>query len=185
MPPDLTASEVDAFYARAAQHSTTTPDGLETVFSLSSELGYGYNRTVALYPGLDMTIFHETWPDGLICHGFEAPHRVQFMVHLSGTVDTGSFLHQDADHSYIGGSGIQQAATSVHGGNQPLIGVDIHLEPQLLKQLFAMPTGELPPELEPLLRGDDWQQVFSPRVTGAIRTDGGAADDGLSVFGHD
>lgn len=92
------------------------------------------------------------------------------MVHLSGVVDSGSFLYQDATQSYIGGSGIQRAVTNVHPANQPEVGVNIHLQPHVFSQFFAMPTGELPPELQPLMKGDDWQQVFSPKISQAMRS---------------
>ena len=170
MSLDLTAREVDTLCAEAEQHCppTTSPDGLETIYSLPSLIGHGYTREIELCSGLELSIFHQTLPDGLIYRGVEGPHLVQFMVYLSGVVDSGSFLYQDADHSYIGGSGIQQAFTGIYAANQPLIGVDIHLQPHLLRQLFATPT-ELPPELQPLVQGEDWQQVFSPKVTGAMR----------------
>lgn len=167
----LTAPEVDALHEETEQHRppTISSDGLEAVYSLPSLLGHGYSREIELCPGLDLEIFHHTLSDEFVYRGIESPHLVQFMVHLSGVVDSGSALYQDADYSYIGGSGIQRATTTIHAHTQPLIGVNIHLDPQLLRQLFATPTGELPPELQPLIQGDDWQRVFSPRVTGVMR----------------
>ena len=171
MSLDLTAAEFDDIHEEAQQQGppVTSTDGLESIHTLPSQLGYGHYRAIELCSGSELTIFHETYPDGFIYRGVENPHPVQFMVHLSGTVDSGSFLYQDSNHSYIGGSGIQPAVTNRHLANQPEIGVNIHLQPQLLKQLFTTSTGELPPELQPLVQGDDWQQVFSPKVTGAIR----------------
>jgi AraC-like DNA-binding protein len=171
MSLDLTAQDVDEIWLESEQHClpATSIDRLETIRTVPSQLGYGYYREMELCPGLDLAIFHETYPKGLIFRGIEHPHLVQFMMHLSGVIDSGSFLYQDATHSYIGGSGIQQSVVNVHS-DQPESGVNIHLQPQLFSQLFATPAGDLPPELRPLLRGDDWQQVFSPRVTGAMRS---------------
>ena len=171
MSLDLTAKELDAIWADAGQQSppAMSTDGLETICTLPSQLGYGYLRQIELCPGLELTIFHETYPEGFIYRGVENPHLVQFMVHLSGVIDSGSFLYQDSNYSYIGGSGIQRAVTNVHLANQPEFGVNIHLQPHLLRQLFATPTGELPPEFQLLVQGDDWQQVFSPKVTRAVR----------------
>lgn len=168
---NLTNQEVDAIWLQAEQYcpAATSIDRLETIRTVPSQLGHGYQREMELCPGLDLAIFHETYPKGLTFRGAENQHLVQFMVHLSGVVDSGSFLYQDATHSYIGGSGMQQAVINVHS-DQPEIGVNIHLEPQLFSQLFTTPAGDLPPELQPLLRGDDWQQVFSPRVTGDMRS---------------
>ncbi len=91
------------------------------------------------------------------------------MVHLSGVIDSGRSLYQDATRSYIGGSGVQKAFTCFHPA-QPQVGVDIHMEPHLLRQFFATPTGELPSELQPLVQGEDWQQIFSTQTTAAMRS---------------
>ncbi|MBE9156977.1 helix-turn-helix transcriptional regulator [Nodosilinea sp. LEGE 06152] len=167
----LTDQEVSALWAEAEQHCllATSIDRLETIHTLPSSLGYGYCREIELCAGLDLTIFNETYSTNFTFRGVENRHLVQFMVHLSGVVDSGDFLYQDATQSYVGGSGIQRAVTNVHPANQPEVGVNIHLQPWLLSQLFAAPTGELPPELQPLVKGDDWQQVFSPSVTEAMR----------------
>jgi len=171
MSLDLTAQEVDEIWMEAEQlcPPATSIDRLETIRTIPSQLGYGYYRDMELCPGLELSIFHETYPKGFTCRGEEHPHLVQFMVHLSGVVDSGDFLYQDAAHSYIGGSGIQQAFVGVHS-DQPEVGVDIHVQPHLFRQFFATPTGELPPELQPLVRGDDWQRVFSPKTTEAVRS---------------
>jgi len=169
---DLTAQDVDEIWMEAEQHCSpaTSIDRLETIHTMPSQLGSGYIREIDLCPGLELAIFHETYAEDLTFRSVEHPHLVQFMVHLSGVVDSGDFLYQDATQSYIGGSGIQPAVTNFHRANQPEIGVNIHLQPHLLHQFFAAPTGELPPELQPLLRGDDWQRVFSPRVTREMRS---------------
>jgi AraC-like DNA-binding protein len=172
MSLDLTAQDVDAIWMEAEQQCppATSIDRLETISTVPSRLGRGYVREMELCPGLELAIFHQTYAEDLTCRGFEHPHLVQFMVHLSGVVDSGDFLYQDATQSYIGGSGVQPAVTTFHQANQPEVGVNIHLQPHLLHQFFATPTGKLPPELQPLLRGDDWQRVFSPRVTREMRS---------------
>ncbi len=168
---ELSASEFDTIQADANQHypPVISSDGLETIHRLPSQIGDGYSRVIELCPGLELAIFHESYPNGLLYREVENLHPVQFMVHLSGVVDSGSFLYQDPTQSYIGGSGIQQAVTNFCPANQLQMGVNIHLQPHLLSQFFATPTGELPPELQPLVRGEDCQRVFSPRVTGAMR----------------
>ena len=171
MSLDLTAAEFDDVHAEAEQHCppVTSADGVESIHILPSRLGYGHYRQIELCSGLELAIFYETYPDGLIYRGVENPHLVQFMVHMSGTVDSGSVLYQDSNHSYIGGSGIQPAVTNYHLANQTQVGVNIHLQPQLLRQLFTTSAGELPSELQPLMQGENRQQVFSPKVTGAMR----------------
>lgn len=171
MSLNLTVQEENEIWIEAEQHCppVVSIDRLETISTVPSQLGSGYSREIELCPGLELSIFHQTYPRGFTYQGVEHPHLVQFMVHLSGIVDSGSFLYQDATQSYIGGSGIQRAFVGVHF-DQPEVGVDIHVQPHLFRQFFATPTGEFPPELQPLLRGDDWQRVFSPRTTAAVRS---------------
>lgn len=172
MSLDLTAQDLDEIWMEAEQNCppVTSIDRLETIRTIPSQLGYGYYREMELHPGIELAIFNETYTENLNYRGLEHPHPVQFMVHLSGVVDSGDFLYQDATQSYIGGNGIQPAVTNFHPANQPEVGVNIHLQPQLLYQLFATPTGELPPELQALVQGSDWQRVFSPRVTRTMRS---------------
>jgi AraC-like DNA-binding protein len=172
MSLDLTIWDVDELWLEAEQQCppVTSIDRLETIHMMPSRLGRGYIRVMELCPGLELAIFHETYAEDYICRGVEHSHLVQFMMHLSGVVDSGDFLYQDATQSYVGGSGLQPAVTSTHRANQPEVGVNIHLQPHLLHQFFATPTGELPSELQPLIQGEDWQRVFSPKVTRTMRS---------------
>ena len=172
MSLDLTAQEVDAICMEAEHHSPPVKsiDGLETIYTVPSQLGYGYHRKIELCHGLELEIFHETYHDDLVYWEVENHHLVQFMVNLSGAIDTDNSLYQNATQGYVGGSGIQKDSCSSAYGNRPYIGVDIHLQPHLFKQFFATPAGELPVEYQPLVKGDDWQQRFSPKTTGAMRS---------------
>ncbi|NEQ20627.1 MAG: helix-turn-helix transcriptional regulator [Microcoleus sp. SIO2G3] len=171
MSLDLTTQDVDEIWMEAEQRCppATSIDRLETIHTVPSQLGTGYNRDIELCPGLELSIFNETYHEDLTFRGVEHPHLVQFMVHLSGVIDSGSFLYQDATQNYIGGSGIQPAVINTHAGNLHEVGVNIHMQPHLFRQFFATPTGELPTELQPLVKGEDWQQVFSPKTTEAMR----------------
>jgi len=172
MSLDLTTQEFNEIWAEFEHHCppATSIDRLETIRTVPSQLGHGYHREMELCPGLELAIFNETYHEDLTFRGVEHQHLVQFMVHLSGVVDSGSFLYQDATQSYIGGGGIQRAVSNAHRPNLPEVGVDIHIQPHLFRQFFATPTGELPPELQPLVKGEDWQQVFSPKTTAAMRS---------------
>lgn len=168
---DLTAQAEAEIWAEAERQRppVTSIDRLETLYSVPPLLGSGYHREIELYPGLDLCIFRETYCD-LTIQALENRHLVQFKVHLSGVEDSGDHVLINAAQSYIGGSGIQRSLTVFIPRLQPLVGVDIHMQPHLLRQFFAAPTGELPAELQPLVQGDDWQQVFSPKTTAAIRS---------------
>lgn len=168
---DLTVQEVEEIWIEAEQQCppVTSTDRLETIYSVPTLLGSGYRREIDLYPGLDLCIFNETYCD-LITQGPENEHLVQFKVHLSGIEDSGDHVLINGEQSYVGGSGIQRRLEVFTPQCQPLVGVDVHIQPHLLSQFFATPTGELPVEMQPLVRGDDWQRAFSPKNTRAMRS---------------
>ncbi|MBE9180611.1 helix-turn-helix transcriptional regulator [Oculatella sp. LEGE 06141] len=171
MPLDLIAQEVDEIWTEAEQccPSVTSIDRLETIYTMPPLLGSGYRREIELYPGLELCVFNEIYND-LTLRALENKHLVQFKVHLSGVEDSGDYMLIDAAQSYVGGSGIQRRLTVFMPKFQPHVGVNIHLQPHLLNQFFATPTGELPPELQPLIQGDNWQKVFSTKTTAAMRS---------------
>jgi len=172
MSLDLTDHELDEIWTEAGQHypPATSIDRVETIYSASSSLGSIYSREIELCPGLELCIQHSTYHEDLTVKGSENEHLVQFAVLLSGVADAGSHVLINAEQSYIGGSGIQPRHQCFYPQAQPLIGVDIHMQPQLLSQLFAAPTRDLPTELQPLVRGEAWQQRFSPQTTGEMRS---------------
>jgi len=147
----------------------TSIDHLETIYTVPPQLGSGYSRTIELYPGLELFIFNRTFRN-LTVSVPENRHPLQFMVALSGVCDSGDFVLIDPEHSYVGGSGIQRSYRVFHPHLAPQIGVDIHLQPHLLQQFFATPAEELPAELQSLVQGENWQRVFSPKTTVAMRS---------------
>lgn len=170
MSLDLTTQEVHEIWMEAEQHCppVTSVDCLETICTVPLQLGSGYAREIELYPGLELCIFNETYND-ITQRVPENNHFVQFAVYLSGVIDTDDLVSINGEQSYIGGSGIQRSHQMFRPQSHSLVGVDIRMQPHLLRQFFATPTGELPAELKPLVRGDDWQQVFSPKTTAAMR----------------
>lgn len=171
MSLDLTLEAFDEIWAEAEQQCApvTTIDGLEMIYTVPASLGQGYNRAINLMPGFHLNIFHETFADVTI-RSSEQEHLVQFIVNLSGVADSGDLVLINTAQGYIGGSGIQRNHVNYYPQSQPRIGVNIHLEPQLVQQMFALPTGELPAEWHPLLQGDRPQRVFTPKTTPAIRS---------------
>jgi len=171
MSLDLTAQEVDEIWMESEQQCppATSIDRLETVRTVPPQLGSGYSREIELHPGLKLYIFNETYHD-LTFRGIENSHPVQFEVLLSGVEDTSDYLLLNAEQSYVGSSGIQPCLTIFTSCSQPLVGVDVHIQMPLLRQFFAVSTGELPAGLQPLVQDNDWQRVFSPKTTGAMRS---------------
>ncbi|NJR51917.1 MAG: hypothetical protein HC780_22410 [Leptolyngbyaceae cyanobacterium CSU_1_3] len=141
MSLDLTIEEMDDMFLEAEQQCppATSIDRLETIYTMPPPLGSGYHRDMELHPGLELSIFNATYHDVTV-RVPENEHLVQFMVHLSGVIDSGDFLYQDANQSYIGGSGIQRAVAAFNPA-QLQVGVDIHMEPHLLSQFLRHRLG--------------------------------------------
>ena len=114
MTLDLTIQEVDEIWMATEQQcpSVTSIDRLETICTVPSLLGSGYHREMELYPGLDLCIFNATYND-LTFRGVENRHLVQFMVHLSGIIDSGHFLYLDSSCETPSWCGRSLAATPV------------------------------------------------------------------------
>jgi len=166
----LTTQEVDAIWQEAEQHSppATSIDRLETICPVPSQLGSGYVRAIELCPGLDLGIFNQTYR-GLTTQFPENQHPVQFIVSLSGHIANSHVKSITPGRGYVGGSGIQCRNQVTMPEAQTQVGVDIEVEPHLFSQFFAT-AGELPRELEPLMRGDDAQQTFFPETTATVRS---------------
>ena len=171
MSLDLTIQEADEIYAEAEQHypPATSVDHMEIIYPEPSKLGSGYNREMELCSGLELCIMDITSHD-LTLRVPENDHLVQFTVLLSGTCDCGDHVQLNARQSYVGSSGIQPQHFLRTSQFHRRVGVDIHMPPVLFQQFFANANGELPASLQPLVQENDWQQRFSPKTTGPMRT---------------
>jgi AraC-like DNA-binding protein len=172
MSLDLTAQEVDEIWMEAEEQCppATSIDRLETIYTVPSLLGNGYVRQIELSPDLNLCIYNETYDDLTIWEP-DHQHLVQFMVSLSGVIDNRTHLGViNAKQGYVGGSGIQRGCGVFMPQSQTQVGVNIHIEPHLLSQLFATSTGELSSELQPLLRENDWHQTFTTKTTATMRS---------------
>ncbi|MEM1255623.1 MAG: AraC family transcriptional regulator [Cyanobacteria bacterium P01_H01_bin.21] len=171
MSLDLTIQEAEEIYAEAAQHCppVTSIDHVETICTVPSKLGSGYEREVELCPGLCLNIIDMVSHDVTVRFP-ENNHPVQFAAYLSGVLDSGDYLQINSQQTYIGGSGVQPHHFMRISKSHCLVGVEIHMTPALFRQFFASARGELPISLQPLMQANDWQRRFSPKTTGAMRT---------------
>ena len=175
MSLDLTTHDVDEIWAEAEQHCPPVPssDRIETIYTEPAKLGSGYRREIQLCQGLELCILDRVQHD-LTKQVPENEHLVQFAAYLSGIFDSGDYLsgdylHLNAKQSYIGGSGIQPPHFVHTPRSHRQIGVNIHMTPALFHQLFANAHGDLPTDLQPLVQGNEWQNRFSPKMTGAMQ----------------
>lgn len=168
---ELTTQEISSIWQEAEQQCppATSIDRLETLYTVPAPLGSGHCRAIELFPGLELCIINKTSPD-LTRQVPENDHPVQFAAYLSGVYDSGDLVLINSEQGYIGGSGVQPGHRVYSPSAHRQIGVDIHMTPALFCQFFAAPGEELPPTLQPLVRGNDCQRRFSPKMTAAMRT---------------
>lgn len=144
-------------------------DDFETLDCVPSCLGQGYSRSMELCPGLWLELldqtFYQTWQLRAPAHD----HMVQYLIYLSGYV-THADVHPtlDGHRSYFSGSGISPAVTVQYPRSQRLLGIDIHLLPEVFTEFFA---GEGMDEalIKVLLKSSDWKVSFFPRVTPIVQ----------------
>lgn len=162
---NLTAQDKKDIWAEALSKypPISSADGLEARCKMPSVLGTGYHNEIKLAPGLSLNIFEKTYHD-VILRTPENQHLVQVEILLSGIIDSGDFLCQNAQRSYVGGSGIQPSFTSFYPKSQPIKGVNVHIEPQLVSQ-FVADSDDGFETIQQLTQTQGPQQVFTPSIT--------------------
>lgn len=168
----LTDSEWDRLWQSQAQSAPTNLafDDFETVEGVPACLGRGYSRSLELCPGLSLDLFdrafHQAWQVRVPAHD----HLVQYSVFLAG-----SLPHADVyptlggQRSYLSGSGISPAYTVEYPRSQRLVGIDIHLQPEVFVEFFAGMEGANEALVKVLLKSNDWKVSFFPAVTAATQ----------------
>ena len=157
--------------AKQLRPPIVSDDELEETCWMPPSLGKGYERYIDIRPGIELKVCDFMFCQDTILSTPENQHPVQSTVYLSGIADSNNAICVNADRGYLGGSGTQQSVECRFFAGQRQLGVEIHIEPQLLPQLFGNADGALPSELQLLVSGADRpQRVFSPCTTAAIRS---------------
>ncbi|MEO1341103.1 MAG: AraC family transcriptional regulator, partial [Cyanobacteria bacterium J06635_13] len=172
MSLEITLQDHGELWAEAEQRlpPIVSADGLEIAYPMPPLLGDGYDRQIEIQPDVELCVFDGIYRQDVVLCIPENRHLVQFVVNLSGTVDSGEFGYRNAYRGYIGGSGIQQPIQTFIPQGQRLTRVNIHMQPQILAQFFGTVEGDLLPILDLLVpEAEQPQRVFSPLTTQAIR----------------
>ncbi len=133
-------------------------------------LGWGYNRSMELLPGVSLNFHDSLYSQDLQVNVPAHDHEIQLGIHLSG------FIYFDAVHpnlggncGYFSGSGLSPAYVEKYRGGERLTIVSVDIEPDWLRCLLADEQHDA--ELHRLLfKGEDWKVSFYPAVTPAMRT---------------
>ncbi len=127
-------------------------------------LGQGQLQVIGLSDQLELFINRWESRNTYVCPYFEREHEVEICLE----VPTGR--PQDSRYTLFGSGiapqSVEQVQTLERG-----ISLSIGFQPDLLKTLYANPAGELPPELQPLIKPNEWQLCLPDRkVTAQMQT---------------
>ncbi|MGI2902638.1 AraC family transcriptional regulator [Tolypothrix sp. VBCCA 56010] len=166
----LTTREHAELWAEAALNSlhNTSSQRNEFLCEVPRQLGKGYVQNIELHPHLWLSIEDCEYYDDVLIKTPSWNHPLQFMVLLSGII-TDDYGCHGGGRTLISGSGIQRAMTFELQKSQRLVGVNIHMEPELLGTFFSREPGQIPSEFQLLAKGNDWQTLLYPQITTAIR----------------
>jgi AraC-like DNA-binding protein len=141
--------------------------GLETLFNMPNSLGSGCQWEIQLEADFTLSIWDIQGRDDIRVKVESHEHPVGFGVLVSGCLGdvNGNW---DGNHTLISGGGIQRKMVVEYHQSQPFIGIDIQLSPHRLAVLFPGEDGQIVPELEFLVKENDWQSIHYPPNTPEI-----------------
>ncbi len=123
----------------------------EETCKLPELLGEGHSQLIELCDGLGLTIDTWEYQHTFMFDLYERSHEVELYVDIPAH-------HTQQNSRYkLFGSGIAPQEIEEIPAFGPGIHLSVHIEPNLLKALYADPGGELPPELRPLITPNEWQ----------------------------
>ena len=166
----LTSAEWDELWAESEAKSLYSPahEPFLEVCAVPDRIGQGTNQLIALYPEVWLEITHRTYPQAVRVKLPEAAHPLEFGFLLLGQIVDSNNEALSQNYTMISGSGIQpKLACQMFGDYQGHL--SIIMSPERLGNFFPNEQGNLPAELEFLVKGEDWQTLIYPRSNSAIR----------------
>lgn len=129
-------------------------DAMDVVYKYPQPLGQGYLRLIELREGLVLSILNLQLSDRLIIQAPEREHGFEWNFNFTGQSQDKLAAISDGQYVFYG-SGLAPKET-INCAIQPALGVGFEMEPeasnQLLRSFVGDPDGELPPELQSLIR---------------------------------
>lgn len=135
----------------------------ETISKIPRKLGNGYLQNIELCKGLLLTIIDGYTNDDITIKMPVREHPLELLVSCVSDSTIKSDRGKSNWESKLFGSGIACANTLFVKRMQRNHIVNVHFEPHLLTKLFAESSGELPSELRPLIKKDDFRTCFESK----------------------
>jgi AraC-like DNA-binding protein len=127
-------------------------------------LGKGNLRLIGLSDQLQLCINTWAYRNARTCTFPEREHEVEICLDLPAR------CRQDSRYTLFG-SGIAPQSVEEVDASEGGVNLSISFEPDLLKTLYANAAGELPPELQLLIRPNEWQLCLRDRkLTSQMQT---------------
>jgi len=146
-----------------------TCDDWETLVPVPKSLGQGQTRNMELSPGVWLDLMDFEFHDNF---GIKAPvheHLVQYLILSSGLIYNDEVYPTfGGSRSYFSGSGISPSYVASYKRSQRLVGVNVHLEPQVL-ETFLSSSGQNSDCWKLLIKENEWKTSFFPEVTVPMR----------------
>lgn len=157
----ITLSDTDYWDLFASQSTTQVLNQFESISQHPQQLGKGYLHDIELGTGVWLQILDEVLHDNLVVKLPVREHPVESIFWLSGSSSVNDVDIKAGQHQLIG-SGIASLDNVQDPKLERRLQVNIHLEPDVLKNSFADPSGELPADLQFLIKDNDWQTCLAP-----------------------
>jgi hypothetical protein len=166
----LTAANWDELWEASSQTAhQPAQEPFTEVCTLPERLGKGTSQSMELYPGVWLGIGRCLYRDEIVIQHSEAEHPIQLGFRLSGRCIGGTSRQSSPSHTMISGSGIQRQMVSQLFPDQLDVSVEIVMAPERLALFFPDGTGQRSPELDFLVKGDDWQTLIYPKSNPSIQ----------------
>lgn len=118
----------------------------DSTWDYPAQLGQGYYREIQLRDGLDLAIAHYQLHRPVTIQLPEREHPLEYSFLVSGAMNA-----VRAGQYALCGSGIAPIETTEFFAAEPIVEVNVHLEPSVFRAFWHMPPDLLPPGLDRLL----------------------------------
>lgn len=157
----ITLSHTDLWDLFASESTIQVLNKSESISQHPQQLGKGYLHDIELGAGVWLQIMDEVLRDDLVVKLPVREHLIESIFRLSGSSSVNDVDIKAGQHQLIG-SGIASLDNVQEAKLERRLEVNIHMEPDVLKAFFADPSGELPADLQFLIKNNDWQTCLAP-----------------------
>ncbi|WP_017655446.1 helix-turn-helix transcriptional regulator [Fortiea contorta] len=143
-------------------------DDLDTVYRCPQQFGGGDLRVIELRKGLQLVISNYHFSDRLILQSLEREHPLEYNFYLSGG-HTDKYSTIGAGQYSLCGSGIAPKEHCEWSAAQPIIEINVHMQPEIFRSFVGDQSEQLAPELQHLVKSDRHYHKNSGTTTPAMQ----------------